>query len=34
MDLFSKNNLPMTLVVLLVIWAWFCFFSVALSSLF
>ena len=34
MDLFSKTNLPMTLVTALIIWAWISFFSVALSSLF
>lgn len=34
MDLFSKTNLPMTLVIALIIWAWISFFSVALSSLF
>ena len=34
MNLFSKNNLPMTLVVGLIVWAWFSFISVALSSLF
>ena len=34
MDLFSKTNLPMTLVVVLIIWAWISFLSVALGSLF
>lgn len=34
MDLFSKANLPLTLVIALIIWAWISFFSVALSSLF
>jgi len=34
MHLFSKTNLPLTLVVVLIIWAWISFFSVALSSLF
>lgn len=32
--LFSKTVLPMTLVVLMIVWAWLSFFSVALSSLF
>ena len=34
MNLFSKTNLPMTLVVILIVWAWISFLSVALSSLF
>lgn len=34
MDLFNKTNLPMTIVLALIIWAWISFFSVALSSLF
>ena len=34
MDLFSKTNLPLTLVVALIIWAWISFFSAALGSLF
>lgn len=34
MELFSKTNLPLTLVTALAIWAWVSFFSVALSSLF
>jgi hypothetical protein len=34
MNLFSSSNLPMTLVVGLIIFAWFSFISVAVSSLF
>jgi len=34
MNLFSKTNLPMTLVVTLIVWAWISFLSVALGSLF
>lgn len=34
MDLFSKTNLPMTLVVSLIVWAWISFLSVVLGSLF
>jgi hypothetical protein len=32
--LFNKAALPLTLVVVMIIWAWTSFFSVALSSLF
>lgn len=31
--LFSKPVLPLTLVVVMIVWAWVSFFSVALSSL-
>lgn len=34
MNPFSKFNLPITLVVMLVAWAWLALFSVVLSSLF
>lgn len=34
MDLFSKTNLPMTLVIVLIVWAWISFLSVVLGSLF
>lgn len=34
MDLFSKTNLPMTLVVALIVWAWISFLSTAIASLF
>ncbi len=34
MNLLSKTNLPMTLVVALILWAWFSLFSVVLGSLF
>jgi hypothetical protein len=34
MDLFSKTNLPLTLVIVLVIWAWLSFVSVLLGSMF
>lgn len=34
MDLFSKTNLPMTLVISLIVWAWISFLSVVLGSLF
>lgn len=34
MNLFSKTNLPMTLVVGLIVWAWLSLFSVVLGSLF
>jgi hypothetical protein len=30
--LFSKENLPLTLVVALIIWAWASFFSVLISQ--
>ena len=32
--LFNKTALPITLVVMMIVWAWLSFFSVALSSLF
>jgi hypothetical protein len=32
--LFNKSNLPMTVVVLLIVWAWISLFSVVLSKLF
>jgi hypothetical protein len=32
--LFSKTALPLTLVVVMIVWAWLSFFSVALTSLF
>ena len=34
MNLFSQTNLPMTLLIILIVWAWISFLSVALSSLF
>jgi len=34
MSLFSKTNLPMTVVVVMIAWAWFSLFSVVLGSLF
>lgn len=34
MNPFSKTNLPMTLVIIMIVWAWISFLSVALSSLF
>lgn len=34
MNLFSAFNLPMTLVMALIIWAWLSLFSVILGSLF
>ncbi len=34
MDMFSKTNLPMTLVIALIVWAWISFLSVVLGSLF
>ncbi len=34
MNLFDKTNLPMTIVVLMILWAWFILFSVVLGSLF
>lgn len=34
MNLLSKTNLPITLVVGLILWAWFSLFSVVLASLF
>lgn len=33
MNLFNAHNLPMTLVVLLILWAWFSFFSSLLGAL-
>lgn len=33
MNLFSKTNLPMTLVVAMIIWAWLSLFSVIFGSL-
>ena len=32
--LFNKTNLPMTLVVILIVWAWISLFSVVLGKLF
>lgn len=32
--MFNKSNLPMTLVVILIVWAWISLFSVVLSKLF
>lgn len=34
MNLFNKTNLPLTLVVALIAWAWLSLFSVVLGSLF
>ncbi len=34
MNIFSAYNLPITLVVALLIWAWFSLFSTLLGSLF
>lgn len=34
MDLFSKTNLPMTLIVALILWAWISLLSVVLGSVF
>jgi hypothetical protein len=34
MNLFSKTNLPLTLVIIMVVWAWLSLFSVVLGSLF
>jgi hypothetical protein len=34
MNLFSKAALPLTLVVMLIVWSWVSFLSVALGSLF
>ena len=34
MNPFSKTNLPMTLVIVLAVWAWVSFISVILGSLF
>lgn len=31
--MFNKTNLPMTLVVILIVWAWISLFSVVLGSL-
>ena len=33
MNLLSKTNLPMTVVVVMIAWAWFSLFSVVLGSL-
>lgn len=33
-DLFSKHNLPMTVVIALIAWAWFSLFSVLVGKLF
>lgn len=33
-NLFSKNNLPMTLVIALIAWAWLSLFSVLFGKLF
>lgn len=32
--MFDKSNLPMTLVVILIVWAWISLFSVVLAKLF
>ncbi len=32
--MFNKTNLPMTLVVMLIVWAWISLFSVVLDKLF
>lgn len=32
--MFNKTNLPMTLVVTLIVWAWISLFSVVLANLF
>ncbi|KAF0101578.1 MAG: hypothetical protein FD187_1870 [bacterium] len=34
MNLFDKTNLPMTIVVVMILWAWFSLFSVIVGSLF
>lgn len=34
LQMFNKNNLPMTVVVLLIVWAWLSLLSVLLSRLF
>lgn len=34
MNPFSKTNLPLTLVIILIVWAWISFLSVALTALF
>jgi len=34
MNLFDKTNLPMTIVILMILWAWFSLFSVLLGTLF
>ena len=34
MNIFSKFNLPMTLVIMMIAWAWLSLFSVVLGSLF
>lgn len=33
MNLFSKTNLPMTVVVALILWAWFSLFSAIIAKL-
>ncbi len=32
--MFNKTNLPMTVVILLIVWAWISLFSVVLGKLF
>lgn len=32
--MFNKTNLPMTVVVILIVWAWISLFSVVLAQLF
>lgn len=34
MNIFSPHNLPITLVVILILWAWFSLFSTLFGSLF
>ena len=34
MNIFSKYNLPFTLIISLILWAWFSLLSVILGSLF
>lgn len=34
MNMLSKTNLPLTLVVVMIVWAWMSLFSVVLGSLF
>jgi hypothetical protein len=34
MNLFSKTNLPMTVILVMIAWAWLSLFSVVLGSLF
>jgi hypothetical protein len=33
MNIFSKTNLPMTLVIVLILWAWFSLFSGLIAAL-